>query len=265
VPHPTLGGPIFRASIPIQLASEASLLAHLDISGKELKKIWWFRGHMYRQFEIAKGKGKIRVIHAPNDRLKFLQREIAPLLDQLYHVRHPVHGFVVGKSVKTNAPSHLGKRFVLNVDLKDFFPSITEKRVTGVLKALGVSGTVARIIARLCCHNFCLPEGAPTSPVLSNMICFKLDKQLHAFTKSARCIYTRYADDITFSSDQPMTALFVKSIPASGNLLPDLLDRELRNIFLFNSFTINPDKVHYADRHSRRVVTGLKVNACLSG
>jgi RNA-directed DNA polymerase len=254
----------YNVPVPPELASEASLLTYLNLSAKELKKIWWFHGRMYHQFEIAKGKQKTRKISAPDKRLKYLQRQIAPLLDQLYRVRNPVHGFVTGKSVKTNALSHLGKHFVLNIDLKDFFPSITENRVCGVLKSLSVDSRVASIVARLCCYNNHLPQGAPTSPVLSNMICFRLDKELIAFAKGARCIYTRYADDITFSSYRPMSALFEGPVPPSGHVPPDVLGTALRATFKSNGFIINPDKVHYADRNSRRIVTGLKVNEFLN-
>lgn len=257
------GAPV-RVSIPPELATEATLLAYLGVSTKELRKIWWYRGRMYHQFEIAKGKDKSRIISAPDERLKYLQRQIATLLDQIYPVRNPVHGFVVGKSVKTNALSHLRKGFVLNLDIKDFFPSITENRVSGVLEALAIDSRVASIIARLCCKGGHLPQGAPTSPVLSNMICFRLDKELLAFAKGMRCIYTRYADDITFSSHQPMTALFAGPAPPAGHFPLDLLVPAFKGTFATNGFTINPDKAHYADRHSRRMVTGLKVNEFLN-
>jgi retron-type reverse transcriptase len=264
VPQLFFGIPVVRTSIPPELINETALLAHLGLSPRELKKIWWFRSRMYRQFEIAKGKNKTRIISAPDERLKYLQREIVPLLGSLYRVRNPVHGFVVGKSVKTNARAHLRQRFVLNIDLKDFFPSITERRVAGVIASLGIDSRVADIIARLCCYGGHLPQGAPTSPVISNMICFRLDKQLLAFAKMARCIYTRYADDLTFSSYQPMASLFEGGVPSSGHFAPDLLAPTLRNIFTANGFMINPDKAHYADRHSRRMVTGLKINQLLN-
>jgi S1-C subfamily serine protease len=96
------------------------------------------------------------------------------------------------------------------------------------------------------------------------MICFRLDKELLAFAKGARCIYTRYADDITFSSHQPMTAVFDGTVPPSGHFSPDLLVPALRNAFATNGLVINPDKAHYADRHSRRTVTGLKVNELIN-
>lgn len=254
----------YRVVIPPELASEAALLAYLGMSPAELKKIWWYRSRMYQHFEIAKGKDKTRIISAPDTRLKFVQRKIATLLNVIYKRRNPVHGFVNDRSVKTNALSHINSKFVLNIDIKSFFPSITENRVRGVLSALGVDDRAATVLARICCNNGRLPQGAPSSPVLSNMICFRLDRELLAIAKDARCIYTRYADDITFSSYQPLSLLFEGAVPPSGAIAPDLLAAKLRTAFETNGFTINPEKAHYADRHSRRTVTGLKVNESLN-
>lgn len=251
---------VIRTKIPPELANETAFLGYLNISEDELKKIWWYRERMYRQFDISNVNGKVRVISAPNKRLMFLQRQITSLLNGLYRVRNPVHGFVSEKSVKTNAEAHLRKNFVINLDLLEFFPSITEKRVSGVLASLGLNSRVSAIIARLSCFNSRLPQGAPTSPILSNMICFRLDKQLLVIAKENRCIYTRYADDITLSSWQPMTTLFGGVAPASGHFPPDLLAPAVRNIIQNNGFRINPKKAHYADRYSRRTVTGLKIN-----
>lgn len=264
MPHSFFTTAVVRVSIPPELASEAALLAHLGLSADELRKIWWFRDRMYHEFEIAKGKGKSRQISAPNDRIKHLQRKIAPLLDQIYRVRNCVHGFVAGRSVKTNANSHLRKRFVINLDLKHFFPSITENRVAGVLRSLNIDRRVSEIIARLCCYQYHLPQGAPTSPVISNMICFRLDKGLLAFAKSTHCIYTRYADDLTLSSYRPMAALFGGALPAPGHFPTELLAEGLTNIFIENGVTINHKKTHYADRRSRKVVTGIKINEILN-
>jgi RNA-directed DNA polymerase len=259
-----LGVSAARTKIPPEFSDEGALLAYLKLSQAELRKIWWFRRRMYRQFEIGKVGGKTRSISAPNKRLKHVQGQVARVLDGLYRVRHPVHGFVSDKSVKTNAQAHLRRRFIVNLDLKDFFPSITEGRVGGLLRAIGVDSRVADIIARLCTNDGCLPQGAPTSPVISNMICFRLDKQLMSFAKVSRCIYTRYADDITFSSDQPMSALFEGAVPSPGRFSPDLLVPRLRAIFAANGFEINAEKAHYADRYSRRMVTGLKVNEMIN-
>lgn len=249
-----------RISIPQELENEDSILTYLGVNSRELKKIWWSREKMYQAFEIQKRGGKTRIITAPDDRLKYLQHKMNPLLSQLYRVRNPVHGFVPQKSVKTNAEAHLRKRFILNIDLKDFFPSITENRIVGVLKSIGIDNRVAQIIARISCYNGYLPQGAPTSPMLSNMICFRLDKALMSFAKETRCIYTRYADDITFSSHQPMVKLFEGTIPPVGHVSSNTLSLPLRNIFFANGFIINPEKVHFANKNSRRMVTGLKVN-----
>jgi S1-C subfamily serine protease len=250
--------------IPPEFANEPALLTHLKVSSAELKKIWWYRGRMYSEFEIAKRSGKVRTITAPDRRLKIIQRKLAPLLGRLYRVRNPVHGFVLERSVKTNAEAHGRRRFVVNLDLKDFFPAITEKRIVGLMRSLGVDKRVADIIARLCCHMGQLPQGAPTSPVLSNMICYRLDTDLLLVAKASRAIYTRYADDITFSSYQPPAPLFEAVVPAAGRFPPDLLAPELRATITSNGFVVHPDKAHYADRNSRRIVTGVKINAGLN-
>lgn len=259
-----ISGKLYPIDIPAVLSDEATLLAHLGISPAELKKIWWYRHKMYRQFSIAKGRGKTRLICAPDRRLKILQRKLAPLLDQIYRVRNPVHGFVIDRSVKTNAEAHGARRFVLNLDLQDFFPTITENRIVGLLTSVGLDRRVAEIVARLSCYDGHLPQGAPTSPVLSNMICYRLDTELLRIGKSARAIYTRYADDITFSGYQPPVPLFEAGPPAVGKFSPDLLSATLRAAVQSNGFVVNPDKVHYADRNSRRMVTGVKINSGLN-
>ncbi len=260
MPLSPFGSPSVRLSIPPELENEAALLAYLKLSAAELKNIRWFRGRMYQTFSVGSPPRKVRTINAPNARLKHLQRLLTPLLTSIYRVRHPVHGFVAGKSVKTNAESHLKKRFIVNLDLQDFFPSISERRIVGMLRSLGVDSQVAKIVGYLCTSSGELPQGAPTSPILSNMICFRLDKALMTFARESHCIYTRYADDITLSSYQPMVAVFDGTVPAPGHFPIELLKPALRSAIETNGFTINVDKIYYADPNSRRMVTGLKVN-----
>lgn len=266
MPHPlnVFGRVSLRVKIPPEMASKADLLQYLCLSEAELRKIWWFRSRMYKDFNISVKPGKSRLISAPDRRLKMLQRALVPLLGEIYSPRKPVHGFVRDRSVITNAASHLKSKFVINLDIERFFPSISENRVIGLLKALGVDEDVSSIIARLCSNQGTLPQGAPTSPVLSNMICFRLDKEMQVIAKAAHCIYTRYADDITFSSYQPLSALFAAGVPSTGNFAPDLLAPQLLAAFINNGFKVHPDKTHYGDRHSRRIVTGLKVNSGLN-
>ncbi len=239
-------------------------MSHLGIADAELKKIKYYRLQMYQKFDISKSNGKTREILAPDLRLKHLQRQLLPLLEQLYRVRNPVHGFVKDKSVVSNARAHLGRKHMLNLDIEQFFPTIKEARVVGVLTSIGVDEEVAEMIGDICCVQAHLPQGAPTSPVLSNMVCFRLDRELLSYAKKTRCIYTRYADDVTLSSYQPMTALFQGLAAHPGNLNPEVLDPELVGIFTGNGFSINASKAHYSDRHSRRMVTGIKVNELLN-
>jgi len=148
-----LFGHSIRANIPAELTDEALLLAYLGLGATELRKIWYYRGRMYQHFSIAKGPNKVRMISAPDDRLKYLQRKIADKLSELYRPRNPVHGFVADRSVKTNALAHLHRRFVVNIDLQDFFPTITQNRVEGLLTSLGMNSRVAEIIARQEAHG----------------------------------------------------------------------------------------------------------------
>ena len=263
-PFAMFGRTRMRSPTPPELADQATFLNHLCLSHKELKKIWWFRERMYKEFFVKSKSGKPRRINAPDRRLKMLQRNIAPLLDQIYSPRNSVHGFVMDRSVITNASSHLRRNFVVNLDVEKFFPSISENRVSGLLKALGVDENVSAIIARICTNQGVLPQGAPTSPVLSNMICFKMDKDLLKLSKAARCIYTRYADDITFSSYQKPDLLFGAGVPQTGKFTPQLLASEISAVFTNNGFKLNADKCQYADKHSRRIVTGLKINSGLN-
>jgi len=259
-----LFGGTSRAKIPLELSSKSELLKHLGVSPAELKKIWWFGHRMYSHFNISKRSGKVRVISAPDYRLKMLQQKIARSLSGLYNPRNPVHGFVPDRSVRSNAEAHLRRRFILNVDIKNFFPAITEARVQGLLESVGIDKDVAETIARICTNNGCLPQGAPSSPLISNMICFRLDKSLMSFSKEHRLLYTRYADDITLSSFQPPTALFEGDRPDSGRLPPEKLSGELLSIFRNNGFELNPEKIHYSDKNSRRMVTGIKINEGLN-
>jgi RNA-directed DNA polymerase len=159
----------------------------------------------YTQFAIPKKSGASREISSPAPGLKAIQQQIGSLLQRVYKAPAPAHGFVPARSTITNARWHLRQKFVLNVDLKDFFPSINFGRVRGLLiaKPYCLQPAIATFIAKICCHKNALPQGAPTSPIISNMICSRLDRQLLKLAKERRCIYTRYADDLTFSTSMP--------------------------------------------------------------
>jgi len=219
----------------------------------------------YEVFSIAKRSGGVRRITAPTTSLKLIQKKLSQVLQSVYEPRRSTHGFVAGRSIITNARQHLRRQWVLTLDLKDFFPSINFGRVYGLLQArpYNRNSKVAAVIAQACCHDDELPQGAPTSPVVANMIAAQMDTELQRLARSSSCTYTRYADDLAFST--------------SEERFPDVLayrDRSrrdalvvgvaLRKIIKSNGFKINWDKVSLRGRHDRQVVTGLKVNERLN-
>jgi RNA-directed DNA polymerase len=213
----------------------------------------------YRSLYILKKTGGNRLILIPATPLKIVQRKLNQVLQCVYRPKPSVHGFVPGKSIVTNAFAHSKKRYVLNVDLENFFPSINFGRVRGMFMAVpyNLNPEVATILAQVCCHDNQLPQGAPTSPIIANMICAKMDSQLQRLAKECRCTYTRYADDLTFSTTLP-------DFPEALAILEDknlvALGQTLRAIINNNGFTINERKVWIQIKGSHQEVTGLTVN-----
>jgi len=235
-------------------------------------------GRRYFDFEIPKRLGGHRKIYCPVEGLKAIQRCLNLVLSCVYKPQQSAHGFTSGRSIKTNAIVHAGSYYVFNVDLKDFFPSIDQARVWKVLQLEpfnlksndgGLTKRqqfeIASIISGICCTNMLvdriddkgnlvnglrnvLPQGAPTSPLLSNVICQRLDLLLNGIAKRFGLKYTRYADDITFSS---LHNVFQSHSPFS---------RELRRVITEQGFRINEEKVRLQRSAYRQMVTGLIVN-----
>lgn len=225
---------------------------------------WWVYGfrpsRRYTRFEVRRRNGgAARVIHAPIKPIKDIQRTLATTLAQCYEPPPNVHGFTPGRSPVTNAQQHQRKRWVLKIDLEDFFPTINFGRVRGLFLArpFEYPEEVATLLAQICCHNNELPQGAPTSPIVSNFICRRLDAQLARLARMERCHYTRYADDIAFSTDRTrFPALLAAPQPGS---IPVLGDR-LREVVHSNGFRINEPKTRLMRHTQRQRVTGLVVN-----
>ena len=233
----------------------------LEISETLLRKILYGvkERSRYRVFEIQKKSSKLRQISAPPKNISILQSKIRTVLQLIYEPKYCVHGFAKDKSILSNAKEHTCKRHVVNIDLKDFFPSINIGRITGALRShpfnLGQEASI--VIAQICCKSDgVLPQGGSTSPIVSNIICRSLDNDLMSFAKRNRCLYTRYADDITFSTssfhlpNNLATAL-------GGRLVPS---EKLISTIEKHGFLINREKCRYAGRMSRQDVTGLTVN-----
>ncbi|CCY81198.1 rNA-directed DNA polymerase [Prevotella sp. CAG:1185] len=198
----------------------------------------------YRSFKLKKRNGGFREILAPYPALLEMQYWIYNNILKKIPISPYSHGFAHKKSIITNAKIHLGQKELLKLDLKDFFPSIKINRIIYVFKSLGYTNQVAFYLASLCSYNETLPQGAPTSPYLSNIIAKKLDKRLIRLSKKYKLHYTRYADDLTFSGD---------SIPAK-------LIEYINNIVNSEGFTLNSEKTRLYKHGGKRIVTGISVN-----
>ncbi|MBD2757104.1 reverse transcriptase family protein [Spirosoma validum] len=214
----------------------------------------------YQSFTIRKKSGGERTIHAPVGPLKTIQQCLNFVL-QCVFVPHPAAtGFVIAKSIADNARPHVGHPYVYNLDLKDFFPSVNFQRVKACLKLppFNLNETrepLAFLIANLCCvrnpidpKQAFLPQGAPTSPVLTNIVCQQLDRRLTGLAKRFGASYTRYADDMTFSS-------FTNVYQPGSEFC-----QELNRIISGQRFVINPSKTRLQRTGYRQEVTGLVVN-----
>nr|WP_199326022.1 reverse transcriptase domain-containing protein [Nostoc parmelioides] len=216
----------------------------------------------YTTFEIAKKSGGVRQISTPITALKIIQRKLNQVLQAVYEIKPSVHGFVMGKNIVTNAQAHAKKRYVFNIDLKDFFPSINFGRVRGMFMATpyGLHPEVATVLAQICCHNNQLPQGAPTSPIITNMICAKMDSQLQRLAKECKATYTRYADDITFSTTLPKFPRDLAYIVNDENEEKLNVGDTLIQIISENGFEVNESKVRLQIKGNHQEVTGLTTN-----
>lgn len=243
--------------------SFSSLAAVLGITPKQLGYYLHKRplASQYKQFKIPKKSGDYRVISAPATNLKLIQKSIAKQLNEIRLFKPCVNGFVPKRNIRRNASMHVGRRFILNIDLEDFFGSITFARVYGMLQKepYFLAQPVAAAIAKACTLDGVLPQGAPSSPVITNLICAKMDAELTRFAESNRCKYSRYADDITFSTTRP-TMPFASALKDAEGTTVYELNPTLRDIIETNGFKINEKKVRLRDATARQEVTGLIVN-----
>ncbi|MBX9253708.1 RNA-directed DNA polymerase [Desmonostoc muscorum CCALA 125] len=216
----------------------------------------------YKTFEISKKSGGIRQISTPITALKIIQKKLNQVLQTVYEIKPSVHGFVTGKNIVTNAQAHTKKRYVLNLDLTDFFPSINFGRVRGMFMATpyGLHPDVATVLAQICCHNNQLPQGAPTSPIVTNMICAKMDSQLQRLAKEYKATYTRYADDITFSTTLPKFPEELAYLVAEEHVDKTFIGNRLLSIINDNGFEVNQQKIRLQSRGNHQAVTGLTTN-----
>jgi retron-type reverse transcriptase len=257
------------AGLPM-LSTPADLAQALGISVPRLR---WLAFHSeaatrvhYVQFEVSKRSGGTRTLSAPHRSLAEAQRWTYHQIVAKLPVERPAHGFVAGRSIITNARPHCGRAIVVNMDLEAFFPSIGYPGVRRVFERAGYSPAVATILALLCTEcprrtvvydgttyhvatgPLGLPQGACTSPGLSNQVARRLDKRLAGLAEKFDLTYTRYADDLSFSGDGSLEARL-------GYLMA-----RVRHIAQDEGFAVNEKKTRVLRRHQAQTVTGLVVN-----
>ena len=201
-------------------------------------------GH-YQEFWMRKRSGGYRMISAPDKDLQAIQSTIYSRILSSVTIVHPAAvGFRCGRSVVDNAAPHLGKRYVLKMDIHDFFGSIRSPRVRQTFKKIGYPENVSKVLGALSCLHRHLPQGAPTSPALSNIVGYEMDRKLAALAAEYGLTYTRYADDLTFSGD-----VFPKE-----QIIP-----QVKRIIRDEKFEPNHKKTHFMNQSSRKIITGVSV------
>lgn len=247
----------------LEIKNTKDLAEYLGISNAILA-IWAYgpaRNGLYKRFEIKKKSGGTRVILSPERTLRKTQRKIADELKNHYRRHEAAFGFVDKYSIADNANRHVGSRWVLNLDLEDFFPSIHFGRVRGMLlkPPFAFPMNVAQWLAQIVTFDKTLPQGSPSSPIISNMICLRLDKDLKKLARRYDLIYTRYADDITLSSKEKFPDAIAK-LNHSGEGASVNLGDDLVSIINDNGFQIKHSKTRMTGTSRRQEVTGVVVN-----
>jgi len=201
----------------------------------------------YHEFTIPKRTGGTRTILAPDPDLKKIQRLILHRLLAKLKVHNAAHGFQSNRSIVTNALPHVGVAVVIHLDLQNFFPSISATRIDNYFRLTGWNAEAAALLTQLCTHQGALPQGAPTSPKLSNLVNYRLDIRLSKLAAKFNGTYTRYADDLTFS---------ISNVPKPRSIIAwakDIVGDEGYRLHMHK-------KLRISRPHDRQLVTGLVVN-----
>ncbi len=218
---------------------------YLCVNPKEIWRIVRNVNKMYKTFEVPKKSGGTRKLCAPKSNLKLIQQRILKCFLAKMPVSQYATAYIKGKTLCENANPHTNKKYLLKMDICDFFGSIHFDRVHSTVfntrlfpKQIGV------VLTKLCCRDDALPQGAPTSPALSNLVMKRFDDYIGSWCKARGISYTRYCDDMTFSADKPLYSVYAKVKMA----LEDM------------GFEINTKKTRFVSACARQSVTGLTVN-----
>ncbi|MFY1710462.1 RNA-directed DNA polymerase [Tritonibacter mobilis] len=199
----------------------------------------------YRTFTIPKRSGGVRSIDTPRPILLEIQRWVLKHILSNLGASENAHGFEQGRSIITNARAHVGNKELLKVDIENFFPSVSFNKIFEVFKKTGYPNNVCKALSRLTTKNACLPQGAPTSPTLSNLACVEMDLILNDAAEKKGLVYTRYADDMSFS----------------GSRIPDGMEEAISEIVSKFDFRLNKNKTCLAKEGQRKIVTGISISS----
>ncbi|HCW52765.1 MAG TPA: reverse transcriptase, partial [Clostridium sp.] len=278
--------------IPI-IKDDKELAQFLGIEYRQLRFLTYHRDVVkfdnYTRYTIPKKKGGVRNIAAPKKILKDSQRKILDEILCKIEVSESANGFIQGKSVVSGAESHIDNKveLLINMDLENFFPTITFERVRGMFQKLGYSGYVSSLLAMICTYcermemeikgekvyvkttDRILPQGAPSSPMITNIICSKLDKRLKGLADKYGLVYSRYADDMSFSFGEGN--IILNAINKYINLNTDKENNQddlnvgkiigiISKIIKEEGFNINNQKTKFLRKNNRQSITGIVIN-----
>jgi len=220
--------------------------SHTHISQFTIYQLSHFADKYYKVYTKDKKSGGVRTICQPSKKLKGLQSWILVNILNEVKVSSSCKGFEKRSSTLDNARPHKGASTILSIDLKDFFPTISSKRVFNIFRAVGYNKLIAAIFTNICTYNGFLPQGSPCSPKLANLTTWSLDKRIQGYVGKRGITYTRYADDLTFSGFHPERV--VQIIPMIKKIIED------------EGFLINESKTRIAGTSRKKSVTGIIVS-----
>lgn len=238
---------LIKNNLPV-IVSLDDLCDKLNIEKKVLVKYIYSNGRFYREVNIEKKSGGYRTLSVPSMNQKYIQRWILENILYTQECSENVTGFTPFKSILHNASPHINQEYIYKFDLKDFFSNIKSNKIFNLFYSLGFNTEVSDAFTRLCTYKNCLPQGAPTSPYLANLVCKKLDYRLAVLCQKYKFKYTRYADDITISGNYKI--LHFRKI--------------FKKIIFDEGFLLNQKKIHLIRNGQQKKVTGIVVNEKLN-
>lgn len=234
---------LFDNNLPI-ISSPKHFSLLVGIEHQYVCNMAYASNRFYRHFSIPKSNGKVRNIDEPLPDLKFVQSWILHNILEKCSVSDYAKAYLKGRTLKHNARFHKAQKVVVTMDIKDFFPSISVRDITEIFRNMGYSHDLSCFLAHLCCLDNILPQGAPTSPYLSNLRMITLDDKISKYTSQNNIRYTRYADDLTFS----------------GDFNPHYVINDISKMIFKEGFSVNSEKTRVAKSNARQEVTGIIVN-----